>query len=346
MLKQGIISVALRGLTLASKFVLLMYLVRYFSAETVGVYGLIAVTISISIYLLGVDFYVFSTREILGQSGYRLPTLIRDQAVLHGIAYALVLPAMLGLFAIDLIGWRYAVWFYGILVLEHVSQEAYRLLVALSRPARANLILFLRSGAWVYVIVGCGVTSGDFRSMSFIWAGWLTGAAASIVVAVYSLRSYRWLSALKEPPDWSWIRTGVKVSLPFLVASLSLIAVQFFDRYAIAYFRGEAQLGIYTFYAQIANTVQLLITTGVTGVIYPRLITAFQRLDQRSFRTHFRNLTIGVVAGTVVVCSIIAIAMPAVLTVLSRPLRHRTSRVKPWLVPRAAKARNGSSPDR
>lgn len=319
MLKQGFISVSLRVLTLASKFVLLMYLVRYFAVEAVGVYGLIAVTISISLYFLGVDFYVFSTREVLSQSSKRLPVLVRDQAVLHGIAYVIVLPILLCVFAANLIGWTYAIWFYGILVLEHLSQESYRLLVAISRPARANLILFLRSGAWIYAVVGLGMVSSDFRILSVVWVGWLTGALASIIIAAYSLRDYPWKFALSENVDWSWIRSGIKVAIPYLVASLCLMSVQFADRYAISYFKGEAQLGIYTFYAQIANTVQLLITTGVTSLIYPKMVSAYQKWDHDTFAALFKKLTWGVIAGTITLCLIISAAIPFVLRVLDRP---------------------------
>ena len=308
----------LRGLTLASKFVLLMYLVRYFAAESVGVYGLIAVTISIALYFLGADFYVYSTREILAHPRGEMPVMIRDQFVMHLLAYGLVMPTLLTLFAANLIGWRFALWFYGILILEHLSQEAYRLLVALSRPAMANFILFLRSGAWIYAVVGLGIISNDYRHLPIIWAGWLIGGAASVIMAAHTLRHYSWSETNGVAINWSWIRSGLRTAMPYLLASLCLLSVQFADRYAIKAFRGEAQLGIYTFYAQIANTVQLLITTGVTSLIYPKLISAHQARDYVTFRHLFRKMTAGVVGGTILLCAVIALAMPFVVGLVNR----------------------------
>ena len=69
------------------------------------------------------------------------------------IAYAVVLPLLLTVFLCGLISWKYAGWFYVLLIIEHISQESGRLLITLSRPTRASIVLFLRSGIWVYAVL-------------------------------------------------------------------------------------------------------------------------------------------------------------------------------------------------
>lgn len=58
-------NIAIRGSTLASKFLLIFFLARFLEPSELGVYGLFAATIGYSLYLLGFDFYTYTTRELL-----------------------------------------------------------------------------------------------------------------------------------------------------------------------------------------------------------------------------------------------------------------------------------------
>jgi len=211
MLKTSIANLALRGLTLVSKFVLLLFIARFLSPEELGVWGLVNVTIGISLYFLGLDFYVYNTREILAVSEAERTPLIRDQLVFHALIYVVVLPLLLSVFLAGLIAWEYLPWFYGLLVLEHISQESMRLLITLSRPTMANLVLFFRSGAWVYAVVAAGLYRKGVLDLSFIWSGWIVGVLVSIGVAAFALRHMGWGRTAGISVDLSWMRKGVRV---------------------------------------------------------------------------------------------------------------------------------------
>ena len=49
-------NMALRGLTLASKFLLIFFLARFLEPAELGLYGLVVATIGYALYLLGLDF--------------------------------------------------------------------------------------------------------------------------------------------------------------------------------------------------------------------------------------------------------------------------------------------------
>ena len=143
-IKNGVIGVGLRSITLASKFILLVYMAKLLSPEQIGVYGIFVATISYALYFLGLDFYVINTREILAKSDKKEKArLVRDQLAFHGVVYIFVLPMLLVVFMAGLLPWKYIVWFYVLLVLEHLSQEAIRLFFTLSLPIVAN-----RFGHW------------------------------------------------------------------------------------------------------------------------------------------------------------------------------------------------------
>jgi hypothetical protein len=63
---RSFINISLRGLRLLSKFIFIFLLGKYAEDEFfLGEYGIIVTSISLIIYLVGFDYYVFNTREIL-----------------------------------------------------------------------------------------------------------------------------------------------------------------------------------------------------------------------------------------------------------------------------------------
>lgn len=320
MLKTGITNVVLRGLTLSGKFVLLLFIARYLSPKELGVFGLMSVTIGVSLYFLGMDFYVYNTREILAHKETECVPLIRDQLVFHGLTYVIVLPLLLVVFASGLISWKYIGWFYLLLVLEHLSQEASRLLITLSRSSMANVVLFFRSGAWVYVAVAAGIFLDNARGLPIIWAGWVIGILASLGLTAYALRQMTWQNVSRISIDWDWIKNGARISIPFFCATVALMGIQYADRYFLQHYYGEATVGIYTFYAQIANAVQIFVFTGIIMILYPKIVAAYQqgRLDQ--YRLLMRRLSLGVTGAVVVLVCAVAAAIKPILALVGKPI--------------------------
>ena len=316
MIKTSLVNLILRGLTLASKFLLLLFIARFLSPEELGIYGLVNVTIGISLYLLGMDFYAFNTRELLARPEAERPRLIRDQIVFHGFAYLIILPLLLVVFAFDAIPFKNVGWFYGLLVVEHLSQELSRFLITLSRPTMASLVLLVRTGLWVYVAVATMYFWNDTRTLPVIWGFWVCGAALSIILAVWSLRHLDFRSTRNIPVDWGWLKQGLKVSLPFLGSTASLLCINYADRYFIQFFHGEAMVGVYTFYTGIANMVQVFVYTGIVMILYPRIVESYQQGMTEAYNKNMRLLTIGIIGGVVILSGVAAIGIrPALLLV-------------------------------
>ena len=76
------LNVAMHGVTLASRFVLIFFLARFLEPTQLGLYGLLTVTIGYSLYFLGFDFYTFTTREILKRERHEWGGLLKDQCAL------------------------------------------------------------------------------------------------------------------------------------------------------------------------------------------------------------------------------------------------------------------------
>jgi O-antigen/teichoic acid export membrane protein len=319
MWRTGTCNVTLRGLTQLSKFLLLVFLARHFEVAEVGIWGLINITIAIGLYLLSSDFHIFNSREILAATPERRPVLIRNQLVYHLCAYAVVLPALLLIFAGGVIPWKYVGWFYLLLVLEHASHESVQLLVTLSRSTAANLIIFIRSGMWAWVVMATAWVLPDLRHLPFVWTCWAAGAVVGLAIAVSHLRTLPWDAARKQPVDFAWIRRGMKTALPFLMATLSFQLLNYADRYFLQHFHGEEAVGVYTFFAGMANAIHVIVFTGVCQVLFPRLISSYQMRAVEDYQRNRRSLVRGVVGLSVVLAAAALFLIRPVLSLLDRP---------------------------
>lgn len=288
-----LINVGLRGLTLLSKFLLIFFLAKFLPADAVGVYGLLSAGIGYGIYVLGGEFYNFANRELIGSERSAWLRLIRDQAVLYSLLYVLFLPLLFGVFWQGWLPWSFFSWFFILLFLEHIAQEANRILIATSQQLLASLVLFLRSGLWCLAVVGIMWWSREARVLEVTLAAWVLGCLIACGVALNSFfrldRSEIWL-----PIDWVWIRRGVLAALPLLVASLAVRGIYTFDRYWVEYVASLHVLGAYVLYVGMATAILSFLDAGVVVFFFPRLVKAAKQKQAAIFETVMRELAVNV----------------------------------------------------
>jgi O-antigen/teichoic acid export membrane protein len=299
----------------------MLFMARYLSPEELGIYGLITTTIIISLYFLGLDFYVVNTRENLARSKEERARLVRDQLALHGVVYIFILPMLLVVFMAGLLPWQYIGWFYVLLVLEHLAQEGNRLFFTLSLPITANIVLFLRSGAWVYVVLGTFIFSANAQQLTTVWIVWAIGILISLVATVYYLRQALDFRDVKtHPVNWKWIKMGVKGALVFLSASIALRLMEYADRYFIQYYLGEAMVGVYTLYVSTARVIETFVFTGIVSILYPKIITAYQQGNLEEYRGLMKKMGIGISGVAIVLAMIAAAGMIILLKIINKPI--------------------------
>ena len=297
MLKTVFANISLRGLTLASRFLLVITLAKLFSQATLGIFGLMTVTVQAGALLLGLDFYTFATREILAADRDGRRRHLRDQLVFFVFSYAVGLPILGLTFVFDVIPIDVIGWFYAILVLEHLSLECYRLLVVMERPLVASTVLFFRSAAWVYAVLGAMLFWPATRTLETVWIGWVAGGTVSLGLSLFALRGLfhgGWPGAV----DWGWIRSGFKVASHFLTSTLCLRAITVADRYVLKIVVGIEVVGIYTFFFSIANAILVFVDASVVALLYPRIVAKYQDGEIAEYKKLFRAFAIRATAAT------------------------------------------------
>ncbi|NJJ58719.1 lipopolysaccharide biosynthesis protein [Pseudomonas sp. B14(2022)] len=324
-------NIAIRGLTLVSKFLLIFFLARFLEPAELGVYGLLVATVGYSLYLLGFDFYTYSTRELLKRKRQDWGGLLKAQGALTLILYAIFLPPLSLIFINDLLPMSVFGWFFVLLILEHINQELGRLLVAVSEQLCASLVLFLRSGLWAVLVAGLMFYRPDMRSLDVVFAAWTLGGLAALVLGVLRVRSMG-LSGWRQQIDWVWIIKGLKVALALLIATLAIRGVFTLDRYWFQELAGLEVLGAYVLFMGISMALMSFLDAGIFAFIYPGLISAYQQKNEVGFRRGMLKLMLQTVCLSGAFTLIALLVIGPLLAWLDKPLYSEQQGLFIWIL--------------
>lgn len=332
---KRLLNLSLRAATLLSKFALIFVLAKLLEPAEVGLYGLLSATVFYVLMALGFDFYTYATRELIVADRREWAGMLRDQGVFYSITYSGLLPLCLLLFWLGFLPWELAVWFFPLLALEHLAQELTRLLVAISEPLWASIVLFVRSGAWAIVAVLWMWLDPTQRTLGFVLAAWTAGVLASCLLGASRLRGFD-RASLKRAVDWQWIRKGIRIAFPFVLATLSLRALYTVDRYWIEALGGLEVLAAYVLFVGIANAIMSFLDAAVFTFAYPALIAVAGKGDQAGFDQQMARLTRQTLMVTALLAAGALLCAGPVVDWLDRPSYSQQFPLLYWTVLAAA----------
>lgn len=318
-------------MTLASRFLLIFFLARFLEPVQLGLYGLFAATIGYALYLLGFDFYTFTTREILKRERKEWGGLLKDQGALSLALYAVFIPLLSLVFVAGVLPRGLLGWFLILLILEHLNQELSRLLVAISEQLLASVMLFLRQGAWAIVITVLMTVEPTTRSLDYVLGAWAAAGVVSVVVGAYRLAQLG-IGGWHKRIDWKWIAAGLKVSIPLLVATLAIRGVFTLDRYWIQSLGGLEIVGAYVLFMGIGGALMTFLDAGVFAFSYPGLISAHQKKQSALFRKNLRMLLVQTIILSIAFSLVSLLLLPLLLAWLANPLYAAQQYLYPWVL--------------
>lgn len=326
-----LLNIALRMTTLAIRFLLVFFLARFLDPASVGYYGLFTATIGFVIYFIGLDFYVYTTREVVKLPAEERAGPVKAQAVLSFGLYVLVLPIVV--IILEHLGWPRSLiwWFLPIVILEHINQEIFRLLVALSQQVVAGILMFIRQGSWALAVVALMAARPETRSLEVLMALWAGTGVITVILGVFCIRRQdmgRW----NRPVNWSWVFTGIKISAAFLIATLSLRAVQTVDRYMLEYLDGIESVAPYVLFLGMAAVLLTFLDAGVFAFSYPKLIALHNRGDTEGFRQQLRQTFIQTAVFCVIFAGGSALVLPYLLAWIGNPVYSEAISIYPLLL--------------
>jgi O-antigen/teichoic acid export membrane protein len=312
-------NIAIRAVTMASRLAFIFVLAKFIDPGKVGEYGVFAASVSFSIMLIGWDFYTYSQREMFSLPRGRWSFVLQQQLAASVFLYLCFVPIQVGLAWFGFLPPHLIGWFAGLVVVEYLAQEVNRVLVSIHRPVFANLVLFVRTAAWVWCLIPVLHFSPLTRRVETVYLAWLVGAGVAAVMGGMCIwRDTRpWGNWL---PDKAWIARGIKVGSLFLLSTLSFKALQTVDRYLVDYLVSPSLLGVYVVYAGLAMAVANVLDPAVYSFLYPKLVRSKRNGDLKTYRLLMQQMAVsaGVVSIGAGLCA--ALFMPILVSWLDRPI--------------------------
>ncbi len=266
-----LLNLMLRAGGMGAKFVLILVLSKFLSDVAYRDFMLVITFVTLSIYVLGVDFYHFGIRDMLtGKEEENLSKLVHTFLFYASVYLFFGVVYYVAFTRLDFIK-PYSLVIFFIALTEHLLQEIYRLLIAFGKVLSANVLLFFRLFGWaVYVLYGFYFDGGI--SVSRIFEVWFVFNSIGITaVSVYFVLKY-WRQMLSVRWESRWISDGLKVSAVFFAGTVILKTIEYANRFVVDYFLDDIYVGIYGFYTTIALIVTIYINTIVISFELPPLI--------------------------------------------------------------------------
>lgn len=283
------LNVFLRIGGVGSKFLIVTLMSKYFDVYVFGNYGLITSIITIFIFILGLDFYNFSVRDILKtKTKQEISNKIINSFGLYLLVYFIFI--FIGYFVFSYIDYikPYVFLVLFIIITEHLSQEIYRLLIGFKKVLLANILLFIRTAGWSSVIV-YNYYNKDIITIERIFILWLIANSLTILYVVFISINNNLKELINSSFKFRWLKKGLKVSSIFFIATISLKSIEYANRFIVDYFMGEKLAGIFLFYSNISILITVYINTIVISFELPHLIKAINTPDIYNLLNKFKK---------------------------------------------------------
>jgi len=292
---------------IGSKFLVFTLMSKYFQTDIFGDYSLMTSIITVSIFMLGLDFYNFSIRDILTtEDDSQIRSKVATTFILYGFIYMFFVCFSYTIFkSVDYIN-PFTWSLIGLCITEHLSQEIYRLLIGFKRVLLANILLFLRTVGWAIVILYFVFFEVLEVTIDLIFKLWLLANTLTIlyVFCLAIFKNIKFRSSVNI--DYKWIKKGIRVCYLFFLATVSLKAIEYANRFIIDYYLGKEIAGVFTFYSSLSILITVYINTIVISYELPELITHARSNKIKGLFIKFKkSMTIQLIVGSLLLLMII-----------------------------------------
>lgn len=225
MISERLTNLGLRVVGMASKMFFIFYLALISPDEIVVWYGTTLVLINYAIYLVGLDIYNFTNREMILSEK---PSMVYgNQFGFYAFQYFFVLSCsvLMCVYSIELC---YIFFLALILISEHLFVELYRVAIFKERQVLASGVYCVKSvGLLVLSLLYYSFFgSVDVTTLSLLW---LVSNSISILAFLILFKfKFEYLRGLSL--NFTFIKKALVFSLPLLLSALASKAVFTFDR--------------------------------------------------------------------------------------------------------------------
>ena len=300
---KKLVNLFLRVMPLAIKFIFFSILSKVMPPDDYGGYTLITTTVTVSIFILGLDFYNYSIREILTSKSKVFQKLF-SSFTLYALVYIII--SIIVLLYWLIFGSKFSMSSSTVFTIvlicfsEHFCQEVYRLQIAFKKIYLANIVFFFRVFIWMAYLVIMIFFYKSSISINYILTLWLVFNIAAIVLNFITAHRFIVKNLNDFTLDIHFVKKGIVVSSLFFLGTLSLKSIEYLNRYIVDLFLGKEMTGIFSFYSNLALVISVYINAIVISFELPALIeqTASGKINyyfKKFKKSFFKHISIIVV---------------------------------------------------
>jgi O-antigen/teichoic acid export membrane protein len=303
-----ITNASLRLSVIASRFLLLLYLQANLSTTEAGYFVLFITSVALFVYVSGWDYYSFSNRSIIQREGVS-NKVISSHLILLSISYLIILTLFFIVAPSSAYGFQLFYLFAIIGILEQLTMEGGRYLVAIKKPLIATLSIVIRTS--LLFLVYFLLTFFDIyeHSLSLVFYIWILLDFISLSYIAFSInkeQNYKFDFQLK---DFLTIREGLAVSILFYLGTLSSRGVFSFDKYFLNNSGMIDLLSTYAIYLGLANMLVVATNTLLIAFVYPKMVEAY-KVDKDNYKAYGDEIFTGSVIIPIISMMVIYIVAP------------------------------------
>lgn len=285
-----LINLGLRLGGMGSKFLIIILMSKHLTDFDYGNFGLITTLVTILIYVLGIDFYNYSIRDILKESETKIDAFnkVSNTLLFYVLIYVFTCPVFYLIFSQVEFTAPYVLIIFLLGITEHFCQETYRLLIAFKKVLMANILLCVRTVSWVLIVL-FKIYNNENIELEYLFRVWLLANSGVIVfLSIYELiYNYKEFKFFKL--DINWIKKGLNTALLFFTGTILLKIIEYSNRFIIDSFLGKEAVGVFTFYSQIAILMTVYINTIVISFELPVLIESSKTNKVKGLYNKFKK---------------------------------------------------------
>lgn len=234
------LSSSFRFASIFSKFFLVVFLAK--DTSVLAKYTNLIFIFSYSYLFLGFEYCQYATREVI-----RKPSLFSESIKTQLAIFVLTLIAFLVVSVFFVGEYEYFILCVGLLILEYFTLEFSRYLVAFRENFKASLVVFFKSGLWVFSYLVYVYLFDNELNYFDLLTFWFLGCVVSFVFGSLCLFKGR-LPAVQIYPDFTAVLWGFRRSCVFAFNALVFRFPFVFDKIFVVWMYGEKNSAVYNLF--------------------------------------------------------------------------------------------------
>jgi hypothetical protein len=183
--KNQIINGILRIISLIFKGFFIIASISLLDKESFTVFGLVVANSAFYTILLGLEFYRYCHRELGNDLNKR--SLVYSNQFITYLFFYLIFSLPIYIFSNTILPSYICILLVIISIIEHLSQEIYRILIFEELQIKGTFLLFIRSSAWV-ILLALLYIIGHEIDLYLILILWLIFSIISVLFGLYHLK--------------------------------------------------------------------------------------------------------------------------------------------------------------